>query len=234
MNKFVKTVLGAVAVMSISACAGRTSIRTGPVVQTPAAGVTLSMRRLVNTTDTLGVNEARYAFRWLAPTLGPNNQPIAGYDLQVLLGDSVVVNRRESADAVTDTVGLPLPPLDSVSGPYKAQIRAVDTKDRVSVWVATDEWGITREGDAPPPPSGFGVDTVFPTVAQIIIRPRIDSLEVGEQTQLCGIVIHTDGTTALANNPGSQTAVCQQEYAAWQQESFGNPNLVLAKPVSPL
>lgn len=158
----------------------------------------------------------RYVAHWTPPSVGADQRPIAGYDVQVVLGPGEQVLTSTTTAQVQATLTIARPAPGATLGPLTLRVRSRDTAGATSAWAVTSPWTVTHEALPPSPPGSVTVDSGSIAIAldSIIIRPQVVTMEVGTHLQLCPILFPTRGVPGLTLEYSAKPK-CVAAYEAW-------------------
>lgn len=136
----------------------------------------------------------RYIARWTPPATDDDRLPVAGYDVQWLVGSQAIATHDASGAA--DSLGIPSPAVGDSVGPLSVRVRTRDTAGSLSTWLQSSPWWLIREALTPLPPGGIRIDTI-PEVAVLrtfLLPEGPLVMEVGDTLQLCAYQEMADAT----------------------------------------
>ena len=157
-------------------------------------------------------DSARYAISWVAGPQSNRQRATAFYEVELVSVGVLVAS--DTTSALTDTLALAYPPLDSIM-PLLARVRAVDTDGDPSDWAESGPFTLVTPKLPPSPPDSVRADTTL-ALAQIVLRPSFVSLTFGDTVQFCAIYWLSNGDSGLTLN--SRIAACDPVYARWLTE----------------
>ena len=163
-------------------------------------------------------DSARFAMFWGAASSPDtlDQAPFSHYEVEIYALPATTVG-SDTTSGLTDTLAVAYPPI-GVSMEVYARVRTVDVDGRASVpWINQPPPYIVLSNliRLPNPPGPVTADTII-GISMTIVRPQNVFVAMGTMTQVCAILVLTDGTTGLATN--SDNARCLDVYQRWLTE----------------
>lgn len=160
-------------------------------------------------------DSVRYEAHWTAPTVGPDQRPLVGYDVQIVLnGQTVLSSLRATQPQAIITIARPAPG-DSL-GPIRLQVRSVDSSGAVSAWAVTPSWTLRHAALPPTPPATVTVDSGTVALDSVVILPRVVAMQIGTTLHLCPVLFPKGGTPGLT----AEDAARDDCYGYWQSSGL--------------
>ena len=160
-------------------------------------------------------DSARYAISWVAGPQSNRQRATAYYEVEMLSAGVLVAG--DTTSALTDTLAVAYPPLDSIM-PLLVRVRAVDTDGDSSDWAESSPFTLTATKLPPSPPAGVSVDTTAMALVGVFLRPTIvTTLADGGTIQFCSFYLLANGDTGLTIN-SQGIARCDELYSRWLTE----------------
>ena len=158
-------------------------------------------------------DSARYAISWVAGPQSNRQRATAFYEVEILSTGVLVAG--DTTSALTDTLAVAYPPLDSVM-PLLVRVRAVDTDGDPSAWAESSPFTLTTTKLPPSPPDSVRADTTL-ALAQVIMRPSFVSVTFGDTVRFCIFYLLSNGDSGLTTTSRGIPR-CDELYSRWLTE----------------